>query len=171
MRARSRNTVPHLRADRDPARSARLLPWPGVSAWCFTGCGGMARSFASRVRRRWRSGRHRRGCIPPAFNRERREGPRLKVATHRCPLAGTRFPMMHVRPLSAEPLLRVRARYSDRHSGIALDQARCWRPTRRPRTEARAWRRTHPGSWLLLKTESYSNRPILNRSRMNSGTS
>ena len=47
---------------------------------------------------RWRSGRCRRGrgCISPAVSKERRKEPRLKVAIHRCPLAGTRFPIMHV---------------------------------------------------------------------------
>ena len=46
--------------------------------------------------RRWRFGRYRRGCIPPAVSKERRKEPRLKVAIHRCPLAGARFPMMRV---------------------------------------------------------------------------
>ena len=32
---------------------------------------------------------------------------------HRCPPPGTRFPMMHVARLAAEPSHRVRARYSD----------------------------------------------------------
>ena len=57
---------------------------------------GAVPSSASRARRRWRFGRHRRGCIPPAISSERRIEPRRKVAIHRCPLAGTLFPMMHV---------------------------------------------------------------------------
>ncbi len=32
--------------------------------------------------------------------------------------------------LAAEPSHRVRARYSDWHSGIVLDQALCWQPLR-----------------------------------------
>ena len=48
------------------------LPWPGVSASCFTGCGGMAPSSASRVKRRWHFRRHRRGCIPSAVSKEER---------------------------------------------------------------------------------------------------
>ena len=55
-----------------------------------------APSSATRARRRWRFGLHRRGYIPPAVNKERKKEPRLRVTIHRCPLAGTRFPMMHV---------------------------------------------------------------------------
>ena len=61
------------------ARSAQPLPWPGGSVWCFTGCGGMAPSSASRARARWRFGRHKRGRIPSAASKERRKEPRLKV--------------------------------------------------------------------------------------------
>ena len=112
------------------ARSARPLPWPGASAWCSTACGGMAPSSASRARRRWHSKRHRCGCIPSAVSKERRKEPRLKVAIHRCPLAGTRFPMMHaIRPVG-RGAYGVRARSTDWHSGIVLDQAFSWQPPR-----------------------------------------
>ena len=40
----------------------------------------MAQSSASRARRRWRSGRHRRDRAALALNRKRRKGLRLKVA-------------------------------------------------------------------------------------------
>ena len=55
------------------------MPWPGASAWCFTGCGGMAPSSNSHAKTRWRFGRHKRGCIPSAVSKERRKEPRLKV--------------------------------------------------------------------------------------------
>ena len=58
--------------------------WRDGTAFLFTSKEAMA------------SRRHRRGCIPSAVSKERRKEPRLKVAIHLCPLAGTRFPMMHV---------------------------------------------------------------------------
>ena len=64
-------------ASRQEAR--KPLPWPGGSVWCFTGCGGMAPSSASRARARWGFGRHKRGRIPSAASKERRKEPRLKV--------------------------------------------------------------------------------------------
>ena len=56
----------------------------------------MAPSSASRARKRWCFGWHRHGCIPSAVIKERRKELRLTVAIRRCPVAGTRFPMMRV---------------------------------------------------------------------------